>query len=122
VVTVGVSLQHLVFYSLLVSAVLIWLTRRDAGFAGSALSILLLCALIEVISLRGRFPRNARLALQLWLAFLLIPSLGVVFVAHSSLIQRRPWSLLLLGPIVFLGTVTVCMVVYNALFATNRVR
>jgi hypothetical protein len=99
---------------------LIWLNRRDAGFAGSALAILLLCALIEVLTLRGRFPRKPRLTLQLWLAFLLIPSMSVLFLSGSSLIQRRPWSLLFVGPVVFLGTVTVCMIVYNAVFATNR--
>lgn len=118
---VAVSIQFVLSYALIISAVLIWLNRRGTGAAPAAAVILALCVAVAVVEgSMGGFAIPTRQVIQLWLGFVLLPSLAVLGLSRAGFLNRRPWLLLIAGPISFVVAILVFGTVLNILFATRH--
>jgi len=117
----SVSLPYLIGYSLVVSAAIILLHMRGAGILAAAAGTLLVCIAIVIIHfvVFGSAPLT-RQAVQYWGLFVLLPSAVVFAVSCVAILQARPWSLLLVGPVTFVFAATAVMIAYNILFASGR--
>jgi hypothetical protein len=120
---IAVSLEFVVGYALLASAVVMWLNHRRTSAVRSGAVLLALCLLIAGAHL---FPRGhampTRQAIQLWLVFVLLPSATVWGVSRAEFLMIRPWLLLILGPITFIVALVVFGTAANVLFATRHLQ
>ena len=117
---IAVSLQFVVGYALLASAIVMWLNRRGTSAVTSGGVLLALCIVIAVAHL---FPRgltiSTRQAIQLWLVFVLLPSAAVWAVSRAEFLSIRPSLLLFVGPITFIVALVVFATASSVLFATR---
>ena len=120
---VSVSLLHEVIYAFMVSAVLIWLQIRGVGIGGRIVTTLVACIAILAIQLftSGHLVVS-RLAIQVWLLFVLLPCMAVYAVSRMAWVPHHPLWLLLVGPLAFIVAVLLVMVAYNIAFASRPVR
>lgn len=119
----AVSLQFVVGYAVLVSAVVMWLNRRSPSAASTAGVLLALCIVIAVVHLLPRgLAMPARQAIQIWLVFVLLPTAAVWGLSRADFLVNRPWVLLLVGPIAFMMALIVFGTAFNAVFAARRLR
>jgi hypothetical protein len=84
--------------------------------AAAALAVCIAMVAVQAV-VSGSMPLT-RHTLQYVLLFLVVPSAVVLATSRMGLLQARPWSLLLAGPVAFLCAVTATMVTYNILFAS----
>ena len=116
----AISLQILVIYALTVTLALIWLNVRHTGSLSAAGWTLIVCVAIAIAQFAAFGPsRPSRQDLQFWLLFVVIPAVVVYGVSRRKALRRRPWWLLLVGPLCFIVTVVAVMVLYNILFSSN---
>ena len=116
----SLSLPFLIGYSLAVTTALIWLNSRGTGILWAAGWTLLGCVAILLIQsvAFGAVPVTKQV-IHFWGLFVFLPSAVLMAVSRLGIVQARPWSLLLLGPLTFVVAVTAMMVAYNVLFASS---
>jgi hypothetical protein len=116
---IALSLTALIAPPLVLSAVLVWLNRRGAGAlvaAGATVAVAVAILGFQIAS-AGMSPIPSWMALQLWSVFVLVPSVLVLAVSRTGVCRRRPWQLLWLGPLTFVGSLMVAILGYN--FVSN---
>jgi hypothetical protein len=110
----AILLPALLLDSLVVSAVLIVLSRRGVSVAAcGAATIVSSLALVMVHWLIFGGAGPVRQILQGWLLFVLAPSAAIFALSRLGLFVRRPWLLLLFGPLSFVVAVVVVVIALN---------
>ena len=115
------SLPLLIMYSLVVSALLIWLNRRGVGplgAVGGTVTVSLLVLLAGLFALGT--ARLSRQAVQQWVLFVLLPTAAIWAVSRLGSLQRRPWWLLLAGPVTCMFAIVCVAMAYNILTSNPR--
>jgi hypothetical protein len=116
----SISIEILLIYALAVSLALVWLNSRKTGSLAAAGWTLTVCVAIGVAQFAAfGLLRPSRQDLQFWLLFVVIPAVAVYSVSRLKKLRRRPWWLLLVGPLCFIATVLAVMVGYNILFSSS---
>src|SRR5438552_3138173 len=92
--------------SLVVSAVLTWLNRRGVGALRAAAAMVCASVAIAVVQLAVGRVLPSRQDFMLWLLFVLTPAAAVFGLSRSKVLRRRPWWLLLAGPVVFVAALS----------------
>jgi hypothetical protein len=115
-----ISLQILLVYALTVSLALIWLNVRKTGPLAAAGWTITVCVAIAIAQFAASGTSTpSRQDLQFWLLFVMTPAVAVYGVSRRKVLRRRPWWLLLAGPISFVVTVVAVMVLYNIFFSSR---
>jgi hypothetical protein len=111
---IAVSLQVVLSYAFAVSAVFMALNYRGKSTVLSAGVLLVLCVLtgVEKAIARDNLSPTYR-AIQIWLLFELLPTAAVWWVSRAGFAKSHPWSLLVVGPLVFLVALVTCLTVYG---------
>jgi lysylphosphatidylglycerol synthetase-like protein (DUF2156 family) len=120
---ISVSLPFVVAYAVLVSTIVMWLNHRSTSAARTAAVLLALCLVIAFVQLLSRgLAMSAGQTIQMWLMFVLLPTAAVWGLSRADFLVKRPWLLLLVGPIAFVLALIVFTTALNVVFAAPRLR
>ena len=93
------------------------INRRDIGVFGAAAGSLAASVAVTLVVLVVFAPVSPRQAIHDWLQFVPVPGLVVFAASRSGIFKRRPWLLLLVGPLAFLIGALGVMTTHGLLFA-----
>jgi hypothetical protein len=119
---IGLSLQYLIVNAFVVSGVLFLVSRRSSALSSATAASLFVCLVLIVGPLVLRPFVISRQIVLIWVLSIVLPAVVVLGVSRLDLVQTGPWWLLLLGPLSFLMTVLIGIVVFNVLFESGRSR
>jgi hypothetical protein len=120
---ISVSLPLLIGFAVIVSALSMWLNARGVGVGIEAGVILGICVAVDVWqgpALASTASR--RMAIRMWLVFVLLPTAVVLGISRFGLLTTKPWFLLVLGPISFMVALIVVATVDAVLFGSRSSR
>jgi hypothetical protein len=93
------------------------ITRRDVGVTGAGIIALTASVVVTAVVLLVFAPVSPRQALHDWLEFVPLPGLVVFAASCSGVFKRRPWLLLLVGPLAFVIAALGLVMTHGILFA-----
>jgi hypothetical protein len=90
---------------------------RDIGVVGAGAVALTACAAVTAVMLLVFAPAHPWQAVQDWLQFVPLPGLVVFAASRSGIFGKRPWLLLLVGPLAFAIAALGVLLTHSILFA-----
>jgi hypothetical protein len=78
------------------------INERNVGVVGASVMALVACVAVTAVMLLVFAPAHPWQALHDWIEFVPLPGLVVFTTARSGLFEKRPWLLLLVGPLAFM--------------------